>query len=49
MNTTVAPLDGSARPLLDSASYDVIDAYVEQQMRYLHIPGVSLAIVDGDQ
>jgi len=49
MNTTVAPLDGSARPLLDSASYDAIDAYIEQQMRRLHIPGVSLAIVEGDQ
>jgi CubicO group peptidase (beta-lactamase class C family) len=49
MNTTVAPLDGSARPLLDSTSYDAIDAYIEQQMRRLHIPGVSLAIVEGDQ
>jgi CubicO group peptidase (beta-lactamase class C family) len=49
MNTTVAPLDGSARQLLDSASYDAIDVYIEQQMRRLHIPGVSLAIVEGDQ
>src|SRR5690349_17503934 len=49
MNTTMAPLGGSARPLLDSASYNAIDAYIEQQMRRLHIPGVSLAIVEGDQ
>ena len=49
MNTTVAPLDGSARPPPHSASYDAIDAYIEQQMRRLHIPGVSLAIVEGDQ
>jgi len=30
-------------------SYDAIDAYVEKQMRRLNIPGVSLAIVEGDQ
>jgi CubicO group peptidase (beta-lactamase class C family) len=49
MNTTVAPLDGSARPPLASAPYDAIDAYIEQQMRRLHIPGASLAIVEGDK
>src|SRR5512140_3007889 len=31
------------------ASYKVIDDYIEQQMRRLNIPGVSLAIVEGDQ
>src|SRR5690349_15259442 len=39
----------SAKPLSHSVSYDTIDAYVEQQMRRLHIPGAALAIVDGDQ
>lgn len=49
MNTAVTLLDGSTRPLPHSACYASIDAYVEQQMRRLHIPGVSLAIVEGDQ
>jgi CubicO group peptidase (beta-lactamase class C family) len=40
---------GSAQPVRGSASYDAIDAYVEAQMRRLHIPGVSLAIVEGDK
>ncbi|HET7011972.1 MAG TPA: serine hydrolase domain-containing protein [Anaerolineales bacterium] len=39
----------SARRSAGSSSYDVIDAYVEQQMRSLRIPGVSLAIVEGDR
>jgi len=32
-----------------ASSYDAIDAYVVEQMRRLHIPGASLAIVEGDQ
>jgi CubicO group peptidase (beta-lactamase class C family) len=32
-----------------SAPFDAIDAYIEQQMRRLHIPGASLAIVEGDK
>ena len=28
------------------SSYDAIDAYIEEQMRRLHIPGVSLAIIE---
>ncbi len=39
----------SAKPASNSSSYDAIDAYVEGQMRRLNIPGVSLAIVEGDQ
>ncbi len=31
------------------ASYEAIDAYIEGQMRRLKIPGVSLAIVEGDK
>ena len=34
---------------LDVASYDEVDAYVEGEMCRLNIPGVSLAIVEGDQ
>jgi CubicO group peptidase (beta-lactamase class C family) len=32
-----------------TSSYEAIDAYVEEQMRRLHIPGASLVIVAGDQ
>jgi CubicO group peptidase (beta-lactamase class C family) len=39
----------SARPVSTSADYDAIDAYVEGQMQRLNIPGVSLAIVEGDR
>jgi CubicO group peptidase (beta-lactamase class C family) len=39
----------SARPVTNTASYDAIDAYVERQMHRLNMPGVSLAIVEGDQ
>jgi len=35
--------------LSGSAPFDAIDAYIEQQMRRLHIPGASLAIVEGDK
>jgi CubicO group peptidase (beta-lactamase class C family) len=45
----------SAKPVTDSApddaaaSCEAIDAYVEEQMHRLKIPGVSLAIVEGDE
>jgi len=39
----------SAKTVFKSAPYDGIDDYVEQQMRRLNIPGVSLAIVEGDK
>src|SRR5574341_287262 len=39
----------SAKPVTNSICYDAIDAYVEQQMHRLNIPGVSLAIVEGDR
>jgi len=39
----------SAKPVTKSAPYDAIDAYVERQMRRLNMPGVSLAIVEGDK
>jgi CubicO group peptidase (beta-lactamase class C family) len=38
---------GSARSASDSSSYESIDAYVEEQMRRLNLPGVCLAIVEG--
>ncbi len=40
---------GSAKPASDSRSYESIDAYVKAQMRRLNLPGVSLAIVEGDK
>ena len=33
----------------DFVTYAAIDAYVEEQMQRLHMPGVSLAIVEGNQ
>lgn len=39
----------AAKTASKSSSYDAIDAYVEQEMRRLNIPGASLAIVEGDQ
>ena len=33
----------------NGTSYGAIDAYIEGQMHRLNIPGVSLAIVEGDQ
>jgi CubicO group peptidase (beta-lactamase class C family) len=38
-----------AKPISKSSSYDAIDLYIEEQMHRLHIPGVSLAIVEGDK
>lgn len=34
---------------LNLESFAAVDAYVEQQMRQLNLPGASLAIVEGDQ
>jgi CubicO group peptidase (beta-lactamase class C family) len=39
----------SAEPVTKSASYDAIDDYIEGQMHRLNIPGVSLAIVEGER
>jgi CubicO group peptidase (beta-lactamase class C family) len=39
----------SPGPAPHSSSYESIDAYVEERMRRLKIPGVSLAIVEGDK
>lgn len=33
----------------NGTSYDAVDAYVEQQMDRLNIPGLSMAIVEGDR
>jgi CubicO group peptidase (beta-lactamase class C family) len=42
-----APLPGGTRAT--GASYDAVDSYIETQMRRLRIPGVALAIVEGDR
>jgi len=39
----------AAKPATNDSSYDDIDAYIRGQMHRLKIPGVSLAIVAGDQ
>jgi CubicO group peptidase (beta-lactamase class C family) len=41
--------NGSAGAARNGASYDSIDAYIEQQMHRLKIPGLSLAIVECDK
>ena len=33
----------------DNDAYPAIDAYIEQQIHRLHIPGAYLAIVEGDK
>jgi len=33
----------------DAASYGEVDAFVEEQMHRLNIPGISLVIVEGDE
>jgi CubicO group peptidase (beta-lactamase class C family) len=38
-----------AKPIFSSISYGEIDAYIEEQMQRLNLPGVSLVIVEGDQ
>jgi len=43
------PTHASEKPVTNSASFAAIDAYVEREMRRLKIPGVSLAIVEGDR
>ena len=39
----------SAKPVFESGSYQEIDAYIEEQLTALNIPGASLAIIEGDQ
>lgn len=39
----------SATPVTNSDTYGEIDAYIQEQMHRLNIPGVSLAIVEGDK
>jgi proline iminopeptidase len=39
----------TAKPAARIACYEVIDAFIEREMRRLKIPGVSLAIVEGDE
>jgi proline-specific peptidase len=39
----------TAKPAARIACYEAIDDYIEREMRRLRIPGVSLAIVEGDE
>ncbi|MFZ0534301.1 MAG: serine hydrolase domain-containing protein [Anaerolineales bacterium] len=39
----------SAKQARIRTSYDAVDAYVVEQMHRLHIPGISLAILEGDR
>ncbi len=37
------------KPASNGTSYDAVDTYIEGQMHRLHIPGASLAIIEGDK
>ena len=39
----------ATRRTTNRSAYDAIDTYVGRQMQRLHIPGLSLAIVEGDK
>lgn len=39
----------ASKPTSKPSSYEDIDAFIEGQMRRLHIPGISLAIIEGDR
>jgi CubicO group peptidase (beta-lactamase class C family) len=39
----------SAKPADSGTSYNSVDTYIEGQMHRLHIPGISLAIIEGDK
>lgn len=45
----VFPKRAPAKPISKSRPYDAIDAYIQRQMHRLKMPGVSLAIVEGDK
>ena len=38
-----------AKPASNGAAYEEIDAYIEEQLEALNIPGASLAIIEGDR
>jgi CubicO group peptidase (beta-lactamase class C family) len=46
---TAEPKTAQPKQASGNAPFDAIDAYVEEQMRRLNLPGVSLAIVKGQQ
>lgn len=46
--TRAFPKPATAKLIIDGGSYEAIDAYIEEQMRSLKIPGASLAIVEDD-
>ena len=43
------PKANSVKPAPKGSNYDAIDVYIQGQMRRLNIPGISLAIVEGDR
>jgi CubicO group peptidase (beta-lactamase class C family) len=46
---SVDPQADAEKPATKASAYDAIDAYIEGQMRRLHIPGASLAFVECDR
>jgi CubicO group peptidase (beta-lactamase class C family) len=51
IGATYASSDSDASPVSQAQTFDFqsIDAFVNSQMQAMHIPGVALGIVDGDQ
>ena len=45
----LSAVPATAKPRGPGAPYEAIDAYIEAQMRRLNLPGLSLAIVEGDK
>ncbi|MBN1120778.1 MAG: beta-lactamase family protein [Anaerolineae bacterium] len=45
----LVPRTASAQGEPESGSYDEFDAYLEQELRRLNVPGASLVIVEGDE
>ena len=43
------PKPALAKPASNSTPYEEIDAYIEEQLNALNIPGASLVIIEGDQ
>ena len=46
---STCPIAQSSRTSSNAVSYDALDAYIQQQLDRLHVPGAAVAIVEGDQ
>jgi CubicO group peptidase (beta-lactamase class C family) len=49
VGTTQAPATGNGSSQTDGTDFDAIDAYVQEQMQEMRMPGMALGIVKGDE